>query len=60
MLAPKKENDDAIILEFKVFQPRKEQSLEDTAAAALKQIEEKDYAAVLRAKGIAQERIRKC
>lgn len=59
MLEPKKENDDAIILEFKVFQPRKEQSLEDTAAAALKQIEEKDYAAVLRAKGIAQERIRK-
>ncbi len=59
MLEPKKENDDAIILEFKVFQPRKEQSLEDTAAAALKQIEKKDYAAVLRAKGIAQERIRK-
>ncbi len=59
MLEPKKEDDDAIILEFKVFQPRKEQSLEDTAAAALKQIEEKDYAAVLRAKGIAQERIRK-
>ena len=59
MLEPKKENDDAIILEFKVFQPRKEQSLEDTAAAALKQIEEKDYAAVLRAKGIAQERRRK-
>ena len=59
MLEPNNEHDDAIILEFKVFQPRKEQSLEDTAAAALKQIEKKDYAAVLRAKGIAQERIRK-
>lgn len=59
MLEPRKEKDDAILLEFKVFQPRRERTLEDTVEAALKQIEEKDYAAVLREKGIPQGRIRK-
>ena len=59
MLEPKEKKDDAIILEFKVFRPGKEQGLEDTVQAALKQIEKKDYAAALRAKGIPQERIRK-
>lgn len=47
------------ILEFKVFQPRREKELEDTVQAALAQIDEKDYAAVLRAKGIADDRIRR-
>ena len=59
MLEPRQEKDDAILLEFKVFQPRKEKELEDTVQAALRQIEEKDYASVLRAKGIADDRIRK-
>lgn len=59
MLEPKMREDDAIILEFKVFQPRREKELEDTVQAALAQIDEKDYAAVLRAKRIADDRIRR-
>lgn len=59
MLEPKSAKDDALILEFKVFQPRREKTLDDTVAAALKQIQDKDYASALRAKGIPAERIRK-
>ena len=59
MLEPKKENLDAILIEFKVFHPRRDNSLEDTVQAALLQIEEKKYAQTLIAKGISEERIRK-
>ena len=50
---------DAIIMEFKVHRPNREKDLEETVKAALLQIEEKQYAAALIAKGIPAERIRK-
>ena len=53
------ERDDAIIIEFKVFNSRKEKSLEETLASALAQIEEKGYEANLLAKGFKKEKIRK-
>ncbi|MCF2643415.1 AAA family ATPase [Roseburia hominis] len=59
MLEPKDKADDAFILEFKVFNRRREQTLEDTVAAALAQIEEKNYAAALMEKGIPATKMRK-
>lgn len=46
MLIPKdihNEKVPAIVLEFKVYNPEYEDSLESTVSAALKQIEEKNY-----------------
>ena len=51
--------DEAIIIEFKVFNPRKEQSIEETIVSAHAQIEEKQYEANLIAKGISKDKIRK-
>lgn len=59
MLEPLRDQDDAIIIEFKVFNPRKERNLGETLKNALLQIEEKQYEAALMAKGIPAERIRK-
>lgn len=47
-LEPASPQDDAILLEFKVFNPQRGKNLSDTVKAALRQIEEKDYSAVLR------------
>ena len=59
VLEPLQEQDDAVILEFKVRNPKREGSLEDTVQKALEQIEEKKYSASLIAGGVAPERIRK-
>lgn len=43
MLEPVPDGYDGIIIEFKVFDPGRETSLEDKVESALKQIEEKKY-----------------
>lgn len=57
MIEPEDQNGDAYILELKVKNKRKEANMEETLAAAKKQIEEKQYAAELISRGIAEERI---
>jgi hypothetical protein len=52
-------DDDAIIIEFKLFNKRKEKTLSDTVQSALNQIEEKKYEENLIHKGIPLNRIRK-
>lgn len=48
----------AIVLEFKVHEADEEKTLSDTAQAALKQIEDKNYDAELTARGIGVEQIK--
>ena len=60
MLEPKDKNNahyPGIIIEFKVINPRKESTLEETVEAALKQIEEKNYNAKLIRRGVKPENI---
>ena len=58
VIEPKEpEKQDAYILEFKVFNSKRESSLDDTVAAALRQIEEKQYATELMERGIVKEHI---
>ena len=59
VIEPKNTEEDAMILEFKVFNFRKETSLADTVESALAQIEEKNYASYLIARGIPAEHIHK-
>ena len=59
MLEPKNKEDVAIIIEFKVFNTRRDKSIEDTVQAALQQIEDKNYEADLIARGVPKENIRK-
>lgn len=57
MLEQKNRNDSAYILEFKVRNRRKETTLEETLASAKQQIQEKQYATELIARGIEENRI---
>ena len=59
MLKPLNETDDAIILEFKLYNSKKEKDMEETVQNALKQIEDKKYEQILLDQDIAKERIRK-
>lgn len=59
ILEPISGEDDAVIIEFKVFNARKEKNLEQTLENALDQIREKQYEASLIEKGIPAEKIRK-
>lgn len=58
MLCPLKEEEPAFVLEFKVHDPEEEQTLKDTVAAALSQIEEMQYDTRLLERGIKLENIR--
>lgn len=59
MLEPLNKYDDGIIIEFKVFDDVDERTLSDTVAAALAQIENKNYAQTLIDHGVSAENIRK-
>lgn len=59
MLEPRDKNKDAFILEFKVHNPRREKTLEETVEAALAQIKEKQYETVLITRGIRADQIYK-
>ncbi|MDY5020934.1 MAG: AAA family ATPase [Blautia sp.] len=59
MLEPRNpQTEDAIILEFKVYDPDGEETLKDTVQEALGQIERKQYAAQLVSRGIPKDHIR--
>ncbi len=58
IMEPKEKSDDAIIMEFKVHDKDDGDSLEDTVASALRQIEERAYDTELIERNIPKERIR--
>ena len=59
MLEPVDKNKNAIIIESKVHNWKKENSLEETVATSLKQIGEKQYETILLSKGIKAKYIKK-
>lgn len=58
LLEPLNREDDGIIFEFKVCDPRKEKDLASTAKTAIRQILDQRYAAKLEANGISKDKIR--
>ena len=62
MMEPLNDEDAAIILEFKVFDPDEEKTMEDTVRAALAQIEEKRYGVSLEERNIfgKDQKVRIC
>lgn len=58
MMIPLDKNERAMVLEFKIHDTDEETTLEETVAAALKQIEEKQYDTELLNTGIKKENIR--
>ena len=58
VMEPLQKQFDAIVMEFKVQNPAKEESLQHTVQNALLQIEEKNYDTELLARGIAKSKIR--
>lgn len=58
MMEPKNSTDDAIIMEFKVFDSKKDVTLEKAVENALEQIDKMKYDRELISRGISKERIR--
>ena len=59
ILEPRKKEENAYIIEFKVYDPEKEKSLESTVQVALKQINEKRYETDLMKRGVSRKHIKK-
>lgn len=57
MLIPKEQQEPAVVIEFKVYDPDEEQSLQETAQRALQQIREKKYDTELLDQGIRPDDI---
>ncbi len=57
MLIPKQKQESAIVMEFKVYDPDTEKSLQEAVEAALRQIQEKQYDAELEESGIRRNQI---
>lgn len=58
IMEPQDNNEPAYILEFKVFNPKKEKTLDDTVKATLAQIKEKHYDSVLLTRRVPENNIR--